>query len=181
MTFSENIGVKIDTEVKNFLLRGVQREGLQSKFARAVGVTAMNLSRWLGETKRNVDYITWDQWDKVRDYLIKNGEIDASDIRWMPPSALRDALASSSASVSGSGNIVAGRDASGNSIALPPAADAACAACAEAAAACAEAVEAFRAELIMELIGMDVDSAGRSPPIPKIKDFWTAIPIFLTF
>lgn len=85
------------------------------------------------------------------------------------PSARLDVgspLRSGIQSVSGSGNIVAGRDASGNSIALPSAA-----ACAEADAACAEAVEAFRAELIMELIGMDVDMAVKDQILRMIKDF----------
>lgn len=95
MKFSENFGIKIDTEVNNFLLRGIQREGRQSKFARAIGVTPVNLSRWLGKTKKgDAEYITWDQWAKVRAYLIKAGEIKADDIRWMPPTALRDALTS---------------------------------------------------------------------------------------
>ncbi len=152
MTFSENIGVKIDTEVKNFLLRGVQREGLKSKFARAIGVTAMNLSRWLGETKRNVDYITWDQWDKVRDYLIKNREIDPTDTRWMPPSALRDALASSAASVSGTGNIVAGRDAHATPL-------------------CAEEIESFRSALIMELIELDIEITAKDQVLRLVRNF----------
>lgn len=56
----ENNGIQIDTEVKNFLLSGIQRDGRQSKFARTIGVTEMNLSRWLGETKRKTEFITWD-------------------------------------------------------------------------------------------------------------------------
>jgi SOS-response transcriptional repressor LexA len=90
----ENNGIQIDTTVKKILLRGIQREGKQSKFARTVGVTEMNLSRWLGETKRKTEFITWDQWDKIRNYLIKEGDISPDDIRWMPPSVLREGMIS---------------------------------------------------------------------------------------
>jgi hypothetical protein len=86
---SEN-GMPIDTQVLNFLNRGVQREGRQSKFARLLGVTEMSLSTWLKKTKIDTSCIAWDQWAKIRTYLVDIGDIQQDDPQWMLPSELRD-------------------------------------------------------------------------------------------
>ena len=49
----------------------------------------MNLSRWLGNANEKTFSITWEQWAKVRDYLLKENLIDPDDPRWMLPSQLR--------------------------------------------------------------------------------------------
>ncbi len=163
MKKSESRGLQIDNDVKKFINSAINRAGSANKLAGQTKISGMNFTRWLGNAEgKEVECIDWPSWEKLWRYLVKHELIDASDIRWMPPSALRDALASSSASVSGSGNIVAGRDASGNSIALPPGANA---------DDSANAVETFRAGLIMELIGMDVDMAAKDQILRMIKDF----------
>jgi hypothetical protein len=70
----------------------------------------------------------------------------------MPPSALRDALASSAASVSGTGNIVAGRDAHATPL-------------------CAEEIESFRSALIMELIELDIEITAKDQVLRLVRNF----------
>lgn len=94
MKFTEEFGVKIDNDVKKYLARGIEQEGNQSKFARAIGVTDYNISNWLGEGKRKGEFITWDQWIKVWKYLTKAGIISPEEGRYMPPSVRLEALIS---------------------------------------------------------------------------------------
>ena len=89
---SEHDGVFITDDLVSRLNRAVQLEGRQSKFARIMNVPENNLSNWLGKTKKTSSMISWEQWAKVRSYLIKAELIDAEDPRWMLPSQMRERL-----------------------------------------------------------------------------------------
>lgn len=89
---SEESGLVIDQALLTLLERAVQLEGRQSKLARAIGVPEISISTWLKKTQRNTISITWDQWKKVRSYLIKVELIDGDDARWMLPSQMRERL-----------------------------------------------------------------------------------------
>ena len=89
---SEESGLVIDQALLSLLEKAVQMEGRQSKLARAMGVPEISISTWLKKTQRNTISITWDQWKKVRSYLIKVGLIDGEDARWMLPSQMRERL-----------------------------------------------------------------------------------------
>lgn len=65
---------------------------------------------------------------------------------------------SPAAAVTGLGNIVAGGDANGNHIALPP-------------DACAGEIEAFRAGLIQGIIDIDVDDAAKVVFLRFVRDY----------
>ena len=69
-----------------------QKEGKKSCLSRSIGVTESNIGHWLGDTQQKGTYILWDQWKKVRSYLIKAELIDAEDPRWMLPSQMRERL-----------------------------------------------------------------------------------------
>lgn len=88
----EQDGIFITDELISLLKRSVQLEGRQSKLARAMGVPENNLSNWLGNTQNTISMISWDQWKKVRSYLIKVELIDGDDARWMLPSQMRERL-----------------------------------------------------------------------------------------
>lgn len=89
---AEESGIIIDESLRTILLHAVQLEGKQSKLSRAIGVTENCISNWLGNTMKGTASITWDQWKKVRSYLIKAELIDAEDPRWMLPSQMRERL-----------------------------------------------------------------------------------------
>ncbi len=88
----EESGLVIDQALLSLLERAVQLEGRQSKLARAIGVTENCISNWLGNSAKGTLSITWDQWKKVRSYLIKTGLIDGEDPKWMLPSQMRERL-----------------------------------------------------------------------------------------
>ena len=92
MIFSEEMGILITDEIIVMLKKALQLEGRKSRLARAIGVTESNIGHWLGDTQQKGVYIIWDQWKKVRSYLIKVGLIDGEDARWMLPSQMRERL-----------------------------------------------------------------------------------------
>ncbi|MBQ9445058.1 MAG: hypothetical protein IJU61_00600 [Victivallales bacterium] len=89
---AEESGLLIDDDIRLVLKHAVQLEGRQSKLARAIGVTENCISNWLGKTLKDTASITWDQWKKVRAYLIKVELIDGEDPKWMLPSQMRERL-----------------------------------------------------------------------------------------
>ena len=92
MIFTDEMGILITPEIINFLKAALQREGKKSCLSRSIGVTESNIGHWLGDTQQKGTYILWDQWKKVRAYLIKAELIDAEDPRWMLPSQMRERL-----------------------------------------------------------------------------------------
>lgn len=76
---SEHDGVFITDDLLSRLNHAVQLEGRQSKLARIMNVPENNLSNWLGKTKKTSSMISWEQWAKVRAYLVKAELIDAED------------------------------------------------------------------------------------------------------
>ncbi len=94
MKFSENQGIEIDETVKQLIEKAIKREGSQNRFAIAIGVPAQNVQNWRGTGRQVGEYILWDQWEKVKPYFIRNGDISADDVRWMIPSEMRERLLS---------------------------------------------------------------------------------------
>lgn len=92
MIFSDESGIKITPEIIVMLNRCIQIEAKASILARKIGTTKTNITTWLGKGKRKGEYIVWDQWEKVRAYLIKVDLIDADDPKWMLPSQMRERL-----------------------------------------------------------------------------------------
>lgn len=88
----EHDGIYITNELVALLFRAVQLEGRQSRLARSMGVPENNLSNWLGKTQKTSSMISWDQWEKVRAYLVKMELIDSDDPKWMLPSQMRERL-----------------------------------------------------------------------------------------
>lgn len=94
MIFTDEMGILITPEIIGFLKAALQKEGKKSCLSRSIGVTESNIGHWLGDTQQKGTYILWDQWKKVRSYLIKAELIDAEDPRWMLPSQMRERLMS---------------------------------------------------------------------------------------
>ena len=92
MIFTDEMGILITSEILSILNSALQREGKKSRLARAIGVTESNIGHWLGDTQQKGMYILWDQWKKVRAYLIKVELIDGEDPKWMLPSQMRERL-----------------------------------------------------------------------------------------
>ena len=92
MIFTDEMGILITPEIIGFLKAALQKEGKKSCLSRSIGVTESNIGHWLGDTQQKGTYILWDQWKKVRSYLIKAELIDAEDPRWMLPSQMRERL-----------------------------------------------------------------------------------------
>ena len=92
MIFTDEMGILITDEIIGILKKALQQEGKKSRLARAIGVTESNIGHWLGDTQQKGEYIVWDQWKKVRSYLIKVELIDGEDPKWMLPSQMRERL-----------------------------------------------------------------------------------------
>lgn len=92
MIFTDEMGILITPEIIGFLKAALQKEGKKSCLSRSIGVTESNIGHWLGDTQQKGTYILWDQWKKVRSYLIRAELIDAEDPRWMLPSQMRERL-----------------------------------------------------------------------------------------
>lgn len=90
---SEARGLKLDEEVRKLLVLAAKHAGTKRKLSLLCGFNQMSLSRWLGNVKgQTVDSIDWLSWEKLWAYLVKHGLVPPDDRRWMPPSAMRDAL-----------------------------------------------------------------------------------------
>ena len=88
-------GIKIDREVKELLQKGIDDAGSMRKFASATNMYPATICRWLGKTtSKPVDCIDWTSWESIWRYLSKHNIIATDDIRWMPPTVLRESLTS---------------------------------------------------------------------------------------
>ena len=92
MRFSQNQGIEINNEVRNLLEKAIEREKSQNRLAIKMSIPAQNVQNWRGTGKRVGEYILWDQWERVRQYLVANGDIAAEDPRWMTPAEMRKRL-----------------------------------------------------------------------------------------
>ena len=92
MKFTQNQGIEIDETIKRMLETAIKRETSQNRFAIAVGVPAQNVQNWRGTGRQVGEYILWDQWEKLKPYFVRNGDIDGDDPRWMTPAEMRDRL-----------------------------------------------------------------------------------------
>jgi SOS-response transcriptional repressor LexA len=90
---SENRGIKIDKEVLLIINKAAEKAGSFRKLAIACNLSPMSISRWCGGvTGKSIDCIDWPSWEKVWMYLTKEEIISPEDVRWMPPSVLREAM-----------------------------------------------------------------------------------------
>ncbi len=94
MRFSQNQGIEISNEVRILLERAIEREKTQNRLALKMSIPAQNIQNWRGTGKRVGEYILWDQWERVRRYLVANGDISAEDPRWMTPSEMGERIMS---------------------------------------------------------------------------------------
>ncbi len=92
---TEDRGIKIDTKVLEMLEKAGSNAGSFRKLAKLCGISPVSISRWQGKVaNQTVECIDWPNWEKLWGYPTKHDIIDPTDIRWMPPTVLRDALAS---------------------------------------------------------------------------------------
>lgn len=92
MKFTEDFGIPINQEVEELLQKAISHAGNRRQLALQLKIGTTTISNWLGASDRKGQYITWDQWKPLRDYLAAHRALDAADPRWMLPSELRDAL-----------------------------------------------------------------------------------------
>ena len=97
MKFSSEFGIEITEGVLQLLQKAVTHAGNKLQLSKQIKVGFSTLNNWIGINSRKGQYITWDQWKPLRDYLASRGEIDRADPRWMLPSELRNALETVSA------------------------------------------------------------------------------------
>ena len=92
---SEVRGIKIDKNIKSFFEKAIVKAGSMRKLADACDIYAASISRWLGNSpNKTIDCIDWPSWEKVWLYLTKEGILSPDDVRWMPPSVLREGMIS---------------------------------------------------------------------------------------
>ena len=92
---AETRGIKIDREVLSFLNKACEKAGSIRKLANICGFTPSNISKWNGKVgTQKVDNIEWSCWEPLWQYLTKEEIISPDDIRWMPPSVMREAMIS---------------------------------------------------------------------------------------
>lgn len=92
---TESRGIKIDKDILLFLNKAENKAGSVRKLAKHCDISHVSISRWLGKVAdRTIDCIDWPSWEKVWQYLTKEEIISSDDIRWMPPSVLREAMIS---------------------------------------------------------------------------------------
>jgi len=90
---SEVRGIKITKEIKVFFEKAIEKAGSMRKLADACDIYAASISRWTGNSQtKSIDCIDWPNWEKVWLYLTKEEIISPDDIRWMPPSVLREGI-----------------------------------------------------------------------------------------
>ena len=92
MKFTEDFGIPINQEVEELLQKAISHAGNRRQLALQLKIGTTTISNWLGASDRKGQYITWDQWKPLRNYLAAHRALDAADPRWMLPSELRDAL-----------------------------------------------------------------------------------------
>ena len=92
MKFSEEFGIFISDEVKKMLNRAIEIAQNRRQLALQLKIGPTTISNWLGASDRKGEFITWEQWKPLRDYLAAHGEIARGDPRWMLPSEMRNAL-----------------------------------------------------------------------------------------
>jgi len=92
MKFTEDFGILITDEVRKLILLAINKAGNRLQLAKQIGISNQTIYNWQGEGARKGQYITWDQWKPLRDYLAAHRALDASSPRWMLPSELRDTL-----------------------------------------------------------------------------------------
>ena len=97
MKFSSEFGIEITEGVLQLLQNAVNHAGNKLQLSKQIKVGFSTLNNWFGTKSRKGEYITWDQWKPLRDYLAARGEISATDPQWMLPSELRNALETVSA------------------------------------------------------------------------------------
>ncbi len=92
MKFSEELGIRIDGEVMELLKKAVEFAGNRRKLAAAVKIGYTTLGNWLGVNEQKGEFITWEQWQPLKNYMVTARLIDGSDPRWMIPSEMRERL-----------------------------------------------------------------------------------------
>lgn len=94
--FSKENGLPICDELIALIRKSVSREGCNRKLALILGCHPSNIGNWLGDTTVAISTISWDIWEKFREYLYAHGDIDIHNPKWMLPSEMREALLNSS-------------------------------------------------------------------------------------
>ncbi len=94
MKFSEELGIKIDSEVMELLKKAIEHAGNRRKLAAAINIGYTTLGNWLGVNEQKGEFITWEQWPAIRNYLVKAMLVDGENPRWMTPSEMRESLSS---------------------------------------------------------------------------------------
>jgi len=92
MKFNKEFGIAINEGIKKALERAIEREGSRFQLAKTIKINNQTIYNWQGQGARQGEFITWEQWKPLRDYLAGHGEIARGDPRWMLPSEMRDAL-----------------------------------------------------------------------------------------
>ncbi len=92
MKFSAELGIQIDDEIKKTLEKAVSKAGNRRKLSLLLKISYTTLGNWLGKNKQQGEYITWEQWPSIRDYLVANKLLNGSDPRWFTPSEMRTRL-----------------------------------------------------------------------------------------
>lgn len=88
MKFSREHGVEIDDAMHQVLTQAASIAGSRLQLSKQLGIGFSTLNNWYGNNYRKGEYITWEQWKPLREFLEAHGLLDADEPRWLLPSEL---------------------------------------------------------------------------------------------
>lgn len=92
MKFSREHGVEIDDAMHQVLTQAASIAGSRLQLSKQLGIGFSTLNNWYGNNYRKGEYITWEQWKPLREFLEAHGLLDADEPRWLLPSELLSEL-----------------------------------------------------------------------------------------
>ncbi|MGN0878729.1 MAG: hypothetical protein ACI4WT_04670 [Oligosphaeraceae bacterium] len=92
MKFSREHGVEIDEAIRQTLTEAAEIAGSRLQLSKQLGIGFSTLNNWYGNNYRKGEYITWEQWKPLREFLGAHGLLDADEPRWLLPSELLSEL-----------------------------------------------------------------------------------------
>lgn len=92
MKFSKDFGIAITEDIKKIIQIASEKAGNAFALSKITNIPQPTISMWMGKGQRKGEFIVWDSWKPLRDYLVSAQIIEENDPQWMLPSEMRQKL-----------------------------------------------------------------------------------------